>query len=629
MMLGALTVAPSDRLAMADRLFNRGEYAAAKTEYVALAGEKELAADLIAFRRIYCDYQLGEKAAVRKGGEEFLKRFPASENANDVRYFRAMAAEGRDRIAELKALDDDSVPAARRASVLCELGRLTDSADAFARAQKVDPKGPLADYAKYYHAVLLSGSKDAATRKKAIEELLDVAFGRDKTISESALYSAACLTFSDGRYGEAVALTRQFLKKNPTDAAKIRQLRKIAAVSEYNSGKYSSAVEFCGEEQGEEFDMVRALAWDRYGDKEKSLGFANRYLERYPQGAHRKEIEVLLARGEFAAAEKSADAKRLVESARRASELSGTAGDLLRYAWTLENAGETGKAEAAYESVAAKFPKSAEAADALYRRGLSLARREQWGGAELAFAEALGTGVLASDRQGLAAYWQGVACLRLGHAEKAAERLRAALAAKLPPDEEREARLMLADIDFNAGRRDAAVKAYAELVRFGAAERMSAAKTYAVGRLLGPAEAKLCAEALTKSASAEWRQAGYALLGDVEEARGSSAAAAAAWGKALAEDCTSAAKASAVLKLGLYETAAGQVEAAERHLAEAIRLNGQDGVARSRAYLALAKCAVARNDVEGARKYATVITTLFEKSAAAVEAQAILEKYAK
>ena len=629
LLIGAVAVAPSDRLAMADRLFNRGEFAAAKEEYVALAGEKEIAADVLAFRRIYCDYQLGNKTAVRKDGEVFLKMFPASENANEVRYFRAMSAEGQDRINELKALDVDAVPASRRAAALCELGKLTNDADAFGRAQKLDPKGPLALYAKYYHAVLLSSSKEPATRKKAIEELLDVAFGKDKTIAESALYSAACLTFSDKRYSEAVALARQYLRKEPTDKAKIRQLRSIAAVSEYNSGKYSSAVEFCGDEKGEEFDMVRALAYDRYGDKVKSLEFAKLYLERYPQGSHRKEIEVLIARADFAAAEKGADTKKQLESARRASELSGTAGDMLRYAWTLEKAGEAVKSEEVYESVAAKFPKSAEAADAMYRRGLSLARRDQWSGAELSLAEALDSSAITADRKALALYWRGVACMRLDHQVKAVGFLKAALAEKLPPDEEREAKLMLADIDYAAGRKEAAVAAYAELVRFGAADRMSAAKTYSVGRLLGPDEAKICADALVKSASAEWRQAGFALLGDVEEKRGNSAAAAAAWEKALAEDVTTESKASASLKLGLYETAKGVVDAAEKHLALAIKLNSKDGEARSRAYLALAKCAIARNNDEDARKYATVVVTLFEKTASAVEAGEILRKYAK
>lgn len=629
LLIGALAVAPGDRLAMADRLFNRGEYAAARTEYAALAGEKELAADVVAFRRIYCDYQLGNKAVVRKDGEAFLKAFPASDSASDVRYFRAMSAEGQERINELRALDSDSVPVARRVSVLCELGRLTESAEAFERAIRLDPKGPLALYAKYYHAVLLSSSKDQAQRKKAICDLLDVAFGPDQSIGESALYSAACLTFSDRRYSEAVSLTRQYLRKNPADKAKIRQLRAIAAVSEYNSGRYSSAIEFCGDEQGEQFDMVRALAYDRFGDKAKSLVAAKAYLERYPQGPHRKEVEILVARADFAAAEKDADAGRLVESARRASELSGSAGDLLRYAWTLEKTGASEKSEAVYESVAARFPKSPEAADALYRRGMSLARRDQWSGAELSLSEALDTGSLPADRRGLALYWRGVACLRLGHGEKAAEHLRSAVAAKLPPDEDREAKLMMADLDYTAGRTDAALAAYADLVRFGAAERMSAAKTYSIGRLLAPNEAKICAEALVKSGSPEWRQAGYALLGDVEEKRGNPAAAAAAWEKSLAEDVTTQSKASSSLKLGIYETGKGSVEAAEKHLALAIRLNSKDGVARSRAYLALAKCALAKNDVEGARKYATVVATLFEKTESAVEAGDILRKCGK
>ena len=627
--IGALAVAPSDRLAMADRLFNRGEYAAAKAEYAAIAGEKEIAADVIAFRQLYCDYQLGDKDAVRKRGEEFLKAYPASESAGEIRYFRAMSADGDVKIKELKALDVDSVPASRRASVLCELGKLTNDADAFVRAQKVDPKGPLAGYAKYYHAVILSSSKDAAQRKTAICELLDVAFGADKSIGESALYSAACLTFSDQRYGEAVSLVKQYLRKFPDNKQRIRQLRSIAAVSEYNSGKYSSAIEFCGDETGEEFDMVRALAYDRFGDAEKGLAAAKLYLERYPQGAHRKEVELLLARADFSAAEKGADSKKLVESARRAAELSDSAGDKLRYAWTLEKAGEAEKAEAAYEAVAAKYPKSAEAADALYRRGLSLARRDQWSAAELSLSEALAVPALPADRRGLAAYWRGVACVRLGHSVKAAAYLKDALAAKLPPDEEREAKLMLADIDYDAGKKDAAIAAYAELVRFGAAERMSAAKTYAVGLLLAPDDAKICAEALTKSASAEWRQAGFSLLGDVEEKRGNSAAAAAAWEKALAEDATTQSKASASLKLGLYESAKGSLDAAERHLTLAIKLNSKDGEARSRAYLALAKCALARNNVEEARKYATVVVTLFEKTASAVEAGEILRKNAK
>jgi len=627
--LAALAVTPADRLAMADRLFNRGEYAAARAEYAALAGERELAADQLAFRRLYCDFQLGDKATVRKDGEAFLKTHPASDKANEVRYFRAMSAEGAERLGELKALDADSVPASRRAAVLCEIGKLTNSAEAFERAQQVDPKGPLAGYARYYHAVILSSAKDVDSRKKAICELLDVAFGTDKTIAESALYSAACLSFSEKQYSEALSLVKQYLRKFPGNPDRITVLRSIAALSEFNSGRYSSAIEFCGGQQGESFDMVRALAYDRFGDRTNSLACAKTYLERYPQGAHRREIELLLARADFTAAEQAGDAKKLLEAARRAAALSDTAGDLLRYAWTLEKTGVIADAEAVYEQVAAKFPGTPEAAEALYLNGLSRARRGQWSGAELALGEALATGKLPAERQGLAGYWRGVACFRLEHTAKAADFFKAAVAAKLPPDEEREAKLMLADIDYNAGRREAAVAAYAELVRFGAADRMSAAKTYAVGRLLGPDEAKLCAEALVKGESAEWRQAGYALLGDVEEKRGNSAAAAAAWEKALAEACTTESAASASLKLGVYEQQKGVLDAAEEHLNQAVKLNAKDNEARALAYLALARCALARGSTEDACRYATVVSTLFEKTASAAEAGEILRKAGK
>ena len=627
--VAALTVAPADRLAMADRLFNRGEYAAARTEYAALEGEKEISPELLAFRRLFCAHQLGEKAAVRKDGEEFLRRYPAAKDAPEVRYFRALAAEGEDRLRELKALDADSTPPSRRASVLCDIGRLTEDASAFERAQKVDPKGPLAAYARYYHAILFAKSANAAERKQAIEELLDVAFGVDKSIGENALYSAARLTFSEKRYGEAVSLAKQYLRKFPDAKERIRELRSIAAMSEYNSGKYSSAIEFCGEEQGEEFDMVRALAYDRFGDRAKGIEAAKLYLERYPQGTHRRDIDLILSHAEFSEAEKSGDVRKMVEAARRGSELSSSAGDRLRYAWTLEKAGETGKAEREYEAVAAAFPKTAEAADALYRRGLSLIRRQQWSAAEPAFAEALSIDSFPADRRGVAAYWRAVACLKLGHTVKSEAYFKEALAAKLPPDEEREAKLSLADIAYEAGRADEALKAYAALVKGGAAERMNASKTYAIGRLLEPEAAKLCAEALVRSSSAEWRQSGYALLGDVEEKLGSSAAAAAAWTKALAEECTTESVGSAALKLGLHETASGAVESAEKHLAQAIKLNRRDSEARAQAYLALAKCALARKDEESARKYATVVVTLFEKTTVAAEAGEILRKYAK
>ena len=67
LILAAIAVLPADRLAMADRLFNRGEYAAAKEEYAALRGEKSVPADELLYRLAECDRVLGKSADARKG----------------------------------------------------------------------------------------------------------------------------------------------------------------------------------------------------------------------------------------------------------------------------------------------------------------------------------------------------------------------------------------------------------------------------------------------------------------------------------------------------------------------------------------------------------------------------------
>ena len=55
LLLATLAVLPSDRLAMADRLFNRGRYAEARAEYAALEGAKGIAGDELVYRLAECD----------------------------------------------------------------------------------------------------------------------------------------------------------------------------------------------------------------------------------------------------------------------------------------------------------------------------------------------------------------------------------------------------------------------------------------------------------------------------------------------------------------------------------------------------------------------------------------------
>ena len=59
----SLAVTAHDKLAMADRLFNRGEAAAARSEYKALLGSKDIDASELAYRLVASASAAGDKAA--------------------------------------------------------------------------------------------------------------------------------------------------------------------------------------------------------------------------------------------------------------------------------------------------------------------------------------------------------------------------------------------------------------------------------------------------------------------------------------------------------------------------------------------------------------------------------------
>ena len=93
----AIAVLPSDRLAMADRLFNRGRYADAEAEYRALVGAKSVAADEIMFRLAECDRVAGRNEEARRGYAELFNRYPDSRHASRSRFMYAMGAKGAER----------------------------------------------------------------------------------------------------------------------------------------------------------------------------------------------------------------------------------------------------------------------------------------------------------------------------------------------------------------------------------------------------------------------------------------------------------------------------------------------------------------------------------------------------
>ena len=122
LLFSALAVLPSDRLMMADRLFNRGEYEKARSEYLSLEGEKTIAGDEVAYRLAESEKALGNMAAAEKYYRRVSEDFPMSGYADRSRLELALLSDGEKRTAFLKALDSDQVAAEVRSAALYHLG---------------------------------------------------------------------------------------------------------------------------------------------------------------------------------------------------------------------------------------------------------------------------------------------------------------------------------------------------------------------------------------------------------------------------------------------------------------------------------------------------------------------------
>ena len=120
--LAAITVLPSDRMAMADRLFNNGKYEEAEKEYRAISGQEGIAADEILFRLAECDRVAGRTDAALKGYVELFTKHPESDHAGRARFLNAMGRTGLERRKLLAELDSDRVDLETRTAALYHLG---------------------------------------------------------------------------------------------------------------------------------------------------------------------------------------------------------------------------------------------------------------------------------------------------------------------------------------------------------------------------------------------------------------------------------------------------------------------------------------------------------------------------
>lgn len=622
LLLAAATVLPADRLALADRLFNRGDYAAAKAEYAALAGEPSVAKDELVYRNAECDRALGNTGAARAGYADIIRKYPLSKHVDRARFMYAMGSLGEERRRGLEALDSDRVEKEMRSAALYHLGVDTSDPAVLEKCVKLDPKGKYASYARLRQATLLSASKDAADRRKGVEILLEIAFNGKDEMADEALYLAAVQSYREKKYGEAGSLFNRYLKIHPK-GRHVDDVRTMSVWSDYLAGRYADAALGCGEGKTDDLAYVRAACAYATGDRKRALQLFKQYLSDYPTGKYRADAELPIARMEFDDAEKGGDSAMVIESAKRGYTLSKLASDQLRLAWAYEKAGKPEDAVTEYYAIARRCPGTEEAAEALYRKALIDVREERWAAADMSLEEALASGKT-GKRKAMALYWRGVAAMRLGHEAESVALLREAQATGLGLDESREARLLIAGFDLKSGHEQEAKDAYRQLVRDGACARMSASQILSVGKLLGGEDAKTCARALIKLESPEWRQSGYALLGEAEEAASASTAALEAYRKCLAEKANVDGVAKVALRLGVLEFRAGNHSAADVTLKRAVSLNRDNMEARAEAYVTLAKNCEAQGDVETACAYATTVTALFEDSAFAHEAKRIL-----
>lgn len=628
-----LAIAPKDRMAMADRLFDRENYQAAKAEYEALRGEATIQADDLLYRLAECARCLGDKAAARKAYGELLQTAPLSRHAPRARLMRALAGSDDERRAELRLLDSDKIPAPIRATALYHLGVETGEADAFRRCLELDPKGRYAQYAKFRHASILAESKDAATRRKGIAELVEIYHSKVPNLSKEALYSAGMRCYMDKSYREASTLLRTFLKLYANDE-RSADVRMRAAWSDYLDGKYADAAALCGEGGSDDADYLIAVCACQTGERDEARALLKKYIERHPNGRHRAAVELPLSRMEFEAAGKGGDSSAAIEAAKRSAALSKSPADRLRLAWAYERAKREDEAAAEYAAIASSVAGSPEAAEALFRKALIDVRAERWTAADLALKEMLSIKDAPKEKRAEALYWRGVAAFMAGHDAEGAPLLREAVKSGLSLDQSREARLMLADHDFKEERIAEAKAAYAQLVREGACERMGASKIRSVGYfLLGTEagtnayeEAAICGRAIVESSpSPEWYQAGYALEGAAEEAAGRYSQAIVAYRAALAQPVRTEDAADTALALGILESKAGNYDKADAALREAVSLNATDTAKREKAYLWLAKTAKERGEFKEAEGYATLVVTLFDQDEAVREAQKLLD----
>lgn len=628
LLLCVVAIQPADRLRMADRLFNKGEYRDAKAEYNALRqlrDKKGVADDELLFRLAETDRLLGDMKSSAREYQLLVEKFPNSKYVHRSRLVRALEITDKEaKIAELKVLDKPGVDNGTRATALYHIGILTKDASTLKRAIEIDPKGKYADHASFQRAAILSESSNSADIDESVNELLRIAFSGDQKFREEALYLAALKSYSMKNYSRAEPLFSRYLKTYPK-GKHVENVKLANCWCSFLTGKYSAVQQLAANSEGDDFAYLYAASTYQLGSREEAYDLYAKYLDSYPTGKYRTSAELVVARRDYESARNANDFSKAIEAANKAYQISKNSADYYNLGRAYERNGQNEDASRIYSELRVKEGNNELGLNALFSKAMLDLRLEKWSAAELELAEVMAGGDV-GDRKALALFWRGVAAIHLEHEESAAQYLREALELGLSLDQQREARLMLADIAHEAGRDDEAKAEYEKIIADGGVVRMSAAKAFAIGRLCGGNTAKVCAQSLISNDSPEWRQSGYVLLGLTEEAAESYTAAVEAYRNAMALPCAINEIVVASLHLGKLEMKFGEYEKAAATLTKSVNYNSENPRDRAEAYMLLAENAEKAGDMVTARGYATCVAELFPGSDFEERAKRILEK---
>ena len=413
-----VTAPPADRLELAIQLSKRGMHAEALRAYEALRNAKEVPHDEVLFR-------LGDTYRILKRPDDALNCYaeliastPSSRYADVARLNRAMLRTGAARARELKELDRRSAPDAIRATALNYLGDLARDAknakgavDYYRRASEVSPTNEVARLARLKCAALLSESDQVQDRRQALGIYLDLVESDDPQLAAEALFSAAMLSYHDGRYAEAATLFHRLSTDHPK-SPRVKESRIFAAWACYLSGRYSEALKIASPLRGPDNEDAYYVTASALRMLERRVDAIHAYaaqLQAFPNGRYADEawfdyISVVAAQGDNAGvlkmlAERGDPPAKYAERAwglacesaivltnypvaveyalrvakNRKGEFAPNA--VHRLAWLLEQTHDWGRAATAYRGLAADWPTNAVAPQALFLAGVCETKR--------------------------------------------------------------------------------------------------------------------------------------------------------------------------------------------------------------------------------------------------------------